>query len=88
MRRGSPAHSIRSTDHANRVHAKHASTRVIGPSHAGQKPIRFKRGGLHASTGTPAGEKISAAKHAEAAAGTFGPKAEKQERFYRNVLKG
>lgn len=62
-------------------------TRTIRPTKSGQKPIHFKEGGLHASTGTPAGQKISPAKHAAAASGRLGPKAEKQERFYRNVLK-
>lgn len=63
-----------------------AKTRTIAGK-GGQKPIHFKEGGLHASTGTPAGKKISPAKHAEAASGKLGAKAEKQERFYRNVLK-
>jgi hypothetical protein len=53
----------------------------------GQHKISFKTGGLHASTDTAAGKKISPAKHAAAASGKLGPKAEKQERFYRNVLK-
>jgi hypothetical protein len=53
----------------------------------GQKPLVFKKGGLHKSTGTPAGKPISAEKHAEAKSGKLGPKAEKQENFYENVLK-
>jgi hypothetical protein len=52
-----------------------------------QHALHFSRGGLHRSTGTPAGQKISAAKHAEAASGKLGKLAEKQERFYRNVLR-
>lgn len=64
------------------------ATQTIKPKKKGQKPITFKEGGLHASTGTPAGEKIPAAKHAAAAAGKLGPKAKKQEMFMRNVLKG
>lgn len=63
-----------------------AKTRTI-PGRGNQKPIKFKEGGLHASTGTAAGKKIPASKHAAAASGKLGPKAEKQERFYRNVLK-
>ena len=55
---------------------------------AGQKPIRFREGGLHQSTGTAAGKKIPASKHAAARSGALGPKAEKQEMFYENVLRG
>lgn len=61
--------------------------RTIKPKKAGQKPITFNEGGLHASTGTPAGKKIPASKHAAAAAGKLGPKAKKQEMLYRDVLK-
>jgi hypothetical protein len=61
--------------------------KTIEPKKKGQKPITFKEGGLHASTGTAAGKKISASKHAAAKSGKLGPKAEKQERFYENVLK-
>lgn len=61
--------------------------KTIHPKKKGQKPIKFHEGGLHASTGTPANKPISAAKHAEAASGKLGPKAAKQENFYRNVLK-
>ncbi len=64
-----------------------AKTRTIAPILPGQKPIHFKSGGLHASTGTPSGKKISPAKHAAAASGKLGAKAAKQEHFYRNVLK-
>lgn len=52
-----------------------------------RKPLKFKKGGLHASVGTPGGQKISAGKHAKAKSGAFGPKAVKQEIFYENVLK-
>ena len=52
----------------------------------GQKEIKFKEGGLHKSTGTKPGEKISAAAHAKAASGAEGEKARKQEQFYENVL--
>lgn len=60
---------------------------TIPPQAAGQKPISFKPGGLHTSTGTPQGQPIPAAKHAAAESGKLGMKAEKQENFYRNVLK-
>lgn len=62
-------------------------TKTIEPKKKGQKPISFKENGLHASTHTKPGEKISAAKHEEAKEGKLGPKAKKQEEFYENVLK-
>jgi hypothetical protein len=54
---------------------------------SGQKPLTFNKGGEHASTHTPPGQKIPAAKREEAAEGKLGPKARKQELFARNVLK-
>jgi hypothetical protein len=62
--------------------------RYIEPKAKGQHEISFHPGGEHESTGTPAGQPISAKKHAEAAAGKFGAKAVKQENFRRNVLTG
>jgi hypothetical protein len=61
--------------------------RTIPPKAKGQKPIKFHEGGLHESTGTPAGKPIPEEKHREAASGKLGAKAEKEERFYENVLK-
>lgn len=61
--------------------------RKIKPKKKGQKTLSFHEGGLHASTDTAAGKKISASKHAAAASGKLGPLAAKQENFYRNVLK-
>lgn len=61
---------------------------TIKPEKKGQKPITFNKGGLHASTGTPAGKKIPAKKLAEAKEGKLGPKAKKQEEFRENVLTG
>jgi len=54
----------------------------------GKKPISFNEGGLHSSTGTPAGKKIPAGKMAKAASGKLGPLAEKQALFKKNVLTG
>lgn len=54
----------------------------------GQKKITFKAGGLHASTGTPSGQKIPAAKRKKALAGGYGPKAKRQAQFAKNVLTG
>jgi hypothetical protein len=62
--------------------------RTIKPKEKGQKEITFREGGLHGSTGTKPGKKISAKKHAAARSGKLGKKAEKQELFYENVLKG
>ena len=53
----------------------------------GKKPLKFKEGGLHASTGTSPKAKISSEKHEEAKEGKLGLKAKKQEEFYENVLK-
>lgn len=61
---------------------------TIKPMKKGEKPITFKKGGLHASTGTPAGEKIPAKKKAEAIEGKLGPKAKKEAQFAKNVLTG
>lgn len=61
--------------------------RKIKPKKPGQKTLKFREGGLHASTGTAAGKKIPASKHAAARSGKLGPKAEKQELFFENVLK-
>ena len=54
----------------------------------GQKPIEFQKGGLHASTDTPSGDKIPAAKVAAAVSGSLGAKAKKQALFMKNVLTG
>lgn len=54
----------------------------------GQKTISFRKGGLHASTGTPQGQKIPASKKAAALAGKYGSKAKAQANFARNVLTG
>lgn len=72
---------------ANNSAQRHSILRKIKPESPDQKTISFHEGGLHASTHTPAGQPISAAKHSAAAAGKLGPKAEKQENFFRNVLK-
>lgn len=52
-----------------------------------RKPLKFKRGGLHRSTGTPSGKRISVTKHRAARAGAYGKRAKKQELFYENVLR-
>lgn len=54
----------------------------------GQKTITFRKGGLHASTGTPQGKKIPASKLRAAKSGKYGKKAQKQELFRENVLTG
>ncbi len=53
----------------------------------GEKPIGFKRGGLHVILNVPIDKKIPAAKMQEALAGKHGPLAQKQARFAQNVLK-
>jgi hypothetical protein len=64
-----------------------ATIKTIAPKKKKQKPLKFKEGGLHASTGTAPGQKISASEHSKAASGALGPKAAKQEQFYESVLK-
>lgn len=54
----------------------------------GQKPISYHVGGLHESTGTPAGDKIPRSKISAALSGRYGPKAKRQALFMRNVLTG
>jgi hypothetical protein len=66
--------------------AKGGTTRTIRK--AGKKPITFHEGGLHETTGTPAGKKIPAKKMAAARAGKLGPLAKKQALFKKNVLTG
>lgn len=67
---------------------KAKKTTTIKPTKPGQKPITYKPGGLHQSTGTPAGQPIPAAKRAAARSGALGVKAERQELFKENVLVG
>ena len=52
----------------------------------GKPPIKFQPGGLHQSTGTPAGQPIPAAKMQAALNGKLGPRAAAQARFAKNVL--
>jgi len=52
----------------------------------GQKPVTFKKGGLHESVGVPQGQKIPASKMAAAKAGSYGPKAQKQANFATGML--
>lgn len=61
---------------------------TVEPTKPGQKPIRFKKGGLHESTGTPMGKKIPASKKIAALKGKFGALAKKQMQFKKNVLTG
>lgn len=52
----------------------------------GKDPISFEKGGLHRSLGVPADKPIPAKKMAAAAKGAYGPKAQKQANFAKNVL--
>lgn len=65
-----------------------ATKKVTIKGSGGQKPITFKKGGLHESTHTPMKDKIPAAKVQKALHGGYGDKAKKQAMFYKNVLKG
>jgi hypothetical protein len=61
---------------------------TLKPKKKGQKPITFTSGGLHKSTGTPAGKKIPASKVNAALSGRLGTKAKKQALFKKNILTG
>jgi len=61
---------------------------TLKPTKPGQKRISFSPGGLHRSTGTPAGKPIPPGKMRAALSGALGPKAKKQAQFARNVLTG
>jgi hypothetical protein len=61
---------------------------TIMPKKKGQKKITFQKGGEHRSLGVAAGKKIPASKARAARKGAYGSKAQKQELFRENVLKG
>ena len=63
-------------------------TETVAATKKGQKPLHFAKGGLHRSTGTPAGETIPASKKKAALSGKYGAKAKKEAEFAKNVLKG
>lgn len=52
----------------------------------GKKPIKFKEGGLHRTTGTPAGQKIPASKMRAAKAGRYGKLGKKQANMATGLL--
>lgn len=62
--------------------------KTIKPNRPGKKPITYRPGGLHQSTGTPAGQPIPKAKMQAAMSGELGPTAKKQALFKKNVLTG
>ena len=62
---------------------KPAKTTIKAP---GKRPVAFQPGGLHESTGTPAGQNIPAAKMAAAKRGDYGPKAVKQANMATGLL--
>ena len=51
-----------------------------------RKPLRFREGALHEQLGVPAGQKIPAAKMADAKAGVYGPLAARRANFATGVL--
>jgi hypothetical protein len=53
----------------------------------GKKPVTFKKGGLHATTHTPMGQKIPKAKMEKALQGGYGPKGKKQAVMAEGMLK-
>lgn len=71
-----------------KARAKPGRTVTMKPTKKGQKPIKFKAGGLHASLGVPQGKPIPAGKMKDALAGKYGPKAKKEALLAKNVLTG
>ena len=68
------------------MYAKGGKVETIGPTEEHPKALHFKKGALHRQLGVPEGEKIPAAKMAEARSGKLGAKAEKRANFAKNVL--
>jgi len=68
--------------------AKQKKIKVIKPKKKGQKPIKFKEGGLHKSLGIPKDQPIPKSKIRAALKGEYGPKAKKQAMLMENVLTG
>ncbi len=62
-------------------------TTTIKPRKRGQKPIKFRKGGLHRTTHTPMGQKIPAWKIQKAKAGGYGPLGKKQAGLAGGPLK-
>lgn len=60
---------------------------VTVPTGKGNKPIKFSKGGLHRTTGTPEGQKIPASKLRAAAAGAYGAKGKKQAALAKGLKK-
>lgn len=83
-----PIESNHNCNEGNEMAKVKVGTKVTLKAKPGQKKVTFKAGGLHASTGTPAGKPIPAAKMKKAASGGFGAKAKKEVQFKKNVLTG
>jgi hypothetical protein len=66
--------------------AHNARARMVTLRKKGKKPIRFKEGALHRQLGVPAGEKIPEGKMRAAAAGRYGPLAQRRARFALGLL--
>jgi len=64
--------------------ARKPKTQTIKAS--GKKPVTFQKGGLHESLGVPKDKPIPKAKVDAAAAGKFGPKAQKQANLAQGML--
>jgi len=66
--------------------AKRGGSKKTTIKSPGKAPVSFTPGGLHESTGTPAGQPIPAAKMAAAKRGDLGPKAQKQANMAAGLL--
>lgn len=60
--------------------------RTIMIKKKGKKPIKFKEGGLHRTTSTPAGQKISTSKMRAAKVGRYGKLGKKQANMATGLL--
>ena len=70
------------------VKTSYGKKQVIKPKKKGQKPIKFKEGGLHQSLGVPSKVPIPKGKFQKALKGGYGKKAKAQAAFKKNVLVG
>lgn len=72
----------------NKKATKNLKTKTLKPKKKGQKAIKYKEGGMHATLGIAQDKKIPAKTKAAALAGKKGKLAKKQALFAKNVLTG
>lgn len=67
---------------------KAGKVKTLKPKKKGQKPIKFKEGGMHATLGVAQGVPIPKGMFQAALHGSKGKLAQKQAMFKKNVLTG